>query len=385
MKKISVHLRSKTISGGRKSLYLDFYPAISDPETGLETRREFLKLYIYEKPKGFAEKLNNSENLRMAEMICTRRRNEVNKEFIYTPFELEQLRRKEIAQRPFLPYFKKQASKRSGQSNDIWESAICHFENFINGQELTFGDLTIVLVDNYRDYLLTAKSRRDTGKVLARNTALSYFNKLRTTLKKAYKEGLLRSDINAGIEGIKEQESQRNYLTREEATALFHTPCKNEVVKRVSLFAILTGMRYSDIRKLRWKEVQHTLHDGYYIRFAQQKTEKQENLPISEMAYEILGRPQGREELVFPGLKKWDFDRVLPVWMAEAGIKKHITFHCFRHTYATLQIAHGTDLLTVSKMLGHKSVKTTQIYTKVVDQRKREAAERIRIWEADDK
>ncbi|WP_417353462.1 tyrosine-type recombinase/integrase [Flavobacterium alkalisoli] len=384
MKKTRVTLRSKTLSGGRKSLYLDFYPPVTDPETKIQTRREFLKLYIYEKPKGFAQKLNNSENLRMAEMICTRRRNEVNKEFIYTPFELEQLRQKEIAQRPFLPYFKKQAAKRSGQSNEIWESAICHFENFADGLKLSFGDITVVLIDNYRDYLLKAKSRRDAGKILARNTALSYFNKLRTTLKKAYKEGLLRTDVNAGIEGIKEQESQRNFLTLEEATALFHTPCKKEVVKRVSLFSILTGMRYSDIQKLKWKEVQHTLNDGYYIRFAQQKTQRQENLPISEMAYEILGKPTGTEEMVFPNLKKWDFDRLVPIWVTDAGISKHITFHCFRHTYATLQIAHGTDLLTVSKMLGHKSVKTTQIYTKVVDQRKREAAEKIKIGRIDE-
>ncbi|WP_245895588.1 tyrosine-type recombinase/integrase [Flavobacterium album] len=69
----------------------------------------------------------------------------------------------------------------------------------------------------------------------------------------------------------------------------------------------------------------------------------------------------------------------MPLWVQAAGITKHITFHCFRHTYATLQIAGGTDLLTVSKMLGHKSVKTTQIYAKVVDQRKREATDKINL------
>lgn len=380
MKKIRVTLRSKTISGGRKSLYLDFYPAITDPQTGLETRREFLKLYIYEKPKGFTEKLNNSENLRMAEMICTRRRNEVNKEFIYTPFELEQLRRKEIAQRPFVQYFKKQADKRIGKNWEIWDTAICHFENFAGGRKITFQDITIPFIDDYREYLLNAKNRRNTGKKIARNTALSYFNKLKATLKKAYKEGLLQTDVNAGIEGIKEQESQRDYLTLEEAGLLFRTPCQKEIVKRVSLFSILTGMRYSDIAKLRWKEVQHTLNEGYYIRFTQKKTQKQESLPIPLQAYEILGKPGGHEDQVFPGLKKWDFDRFIPPWVAAAGITKHITFHCFRHTYATLQIAGGTDLLTVSKMLGHKSIKTTQIYTKVIDESKRTAADKIKFW-----
>ncbi|MDV6167103.1 site-specific integrase [Flavobacterium sp. DG1-102-2] len=380
MKRISVTLRSKAISKGRQTLYLDFFPPILNPETGKYTRREFLKLYLYDKPKSYTEKVKNSEHQRTAELICTRRQNEVNKEFIYTPFELEQLRIKAIGQQSFLDYFKKQGDKRTGSNWDIWDTAIRHFEAFLRGKDILFQDLTISFVDDYRDYLLTAKNRRNGDKTIARNTALSYFNKLKATLKKAYKEGLLQRDINSGIEGINEQESQRNYLTLEEAAMLFKTPCKKEIVKRVSLFAIFTGIRYSDIAKLKWKDVQHTLNDGYYIRFTQKKTEKQETMPISENAFEILGEPRNPEEKIFPGLKKWDFDRVVPLWVAAAGIKKHITFHCFRHTYATLQIAGGTNLLTVSKMLGHKSIKTTQIYAKVIDETKREATKKIKFW-----
>ncbi|WP_245895586.1 tyrosine-type recombinase/integrase [Flavobacterium album] len=303
MKRVTVTLRNKPVSKGRVSLYLDFYPAVFVPEIGKKTRREFLKLYLHEKPKSFGEKLNNSENQRMAELICTRRRNEVNKEFIYTSFELEQMRLKEISERSFLQYFRKQGSKRDGNNAEIWETAICHFENFIDGKQPSFSDITIPFVDDFREYLLNAKSRRNTGKKISRNTALSYFNKLKTTLKKAYKEGLLQTDVNAGIEGITEQESQRNYLNMEEATALFRTPCKSEIVKRVSIFSILTGLRYSDIAKLKWKEIEHTFNDGYYIRFTQKKTEKQENLPISEQAYSILSSAANGNELVFPCLK----------------------------------------------------------------------------------
>ncbi len=379
MKRTNITLRTKPISKGRHALYLDFYPPILNPATGKHTRREFLKLYLFDNPKGFAEKLNNSENQRMAEIIYSRRLNEVNKQYIYTPFEVEQLRIREIGQRSFLAYFREQREKRTGNNYEIWESAILHFEGYINREDILFQDITIHLIDDYRAYLLTAKNRRDSTKTIARNTALSYFNKLKTTLKKAYKEGLLQRDVNSGIEGIREQESQRNFLTLEEAISLFHTPCKLEIVKRVSLFSILTGMRYSDIAKLKWKEIQHTLNDGYYIRFTQKKTEKQENLPISMQAYEILGKMGNPEEIIFSGMKKWNFDRLVPLWVEAAGIKKHITFHCFRHTYATLQIAGGTDILTVSKMLGHKSIKTTQIYTKVVDQKKREATDKINI------
>lgn len=378
MKKTKVTLRRKAIANGKLSLYLDFYPPYFNEESGEYSRREFLKLYLFAKPKNVIEKMNNAECQKTAELICIRRQNEMAKNDIYTPFELEQLRIREIGEKSFLQYFKKQADKRYGNNQKIWLSAIQHFIDFLESGDLLFKDVTVALVDDYRDYLLSARSRR-TGEKLARNTALSYYNKVKTTLKKAYKEQLLQRDINTGLECIKEQESDRNYLTMEEVISLFKAKCPKEQVKRVGLFAILTGLRYSDIAKLKWKEVINTQSEGCYIRFKQKKTEKPENLPISEEAFEIMGNRCADNNPVFPDLKKWDFDRTIPVWVAAAGISKHITFHCFRHTYATLQIASGTDILTVSKMLGHKSIKTTQIYTKVVDERKREATGKIKL------
>ncbi|MST85673.1 tyrosine-type recombinase/integrase [Prevotellaceae bacterium LKV-178-WT-2A] len=66
-------------------------------------------------------------------------------------------------------------------------------------------------------------------------------------------------------------------------------------------------------------------------------------------------------------------------WVEAAGIKKHITFHCFRHSYATLQLELGTDIYTIKSMLGHTNVKTTQIYTHIVDSAKVKAANTIHI------
>jgi site-specific recombinase XerD len=104
-----------------------------------------------------------------------------------------------------------------------------------------------------------------------------------------------------------------------------------------------------------------------------------ETLPIPNEAFELLRPKVNENDKVFAGLKKWDVDRILPVWIAKSGIKKHITFHCFRHTYATLQLSSGTDIYTISKMLGHKNVKTTQIYAKVIDSKKRETTAKISL------
>lgn len=379
MEKSKVTLRQKELKNGRISLYLDFYPPVLNTKKNKYTRRDFLKIYLFKKPKDQIQKISNIQNRRTAELIQAKRQNEISKKNIYTQFEQEQLQIQAIGDESFLKFFKKLGHKKIGNNLNIWNCAITHFEAFLGGNDLCFKDSTISLMEDYKDYLLTAKSLRDNGKTLSRNTALTYQNKLRTTLKKAYKEGKLRTDINAGLDSIKEQESQRNFLTLEEAKKLFETPCSNELVYQISMFSILTGVRYSDIAKLLWSEIEYIENDGYYIRFKQKKTDCMETMPIPDDAFELLGSKVNANDKVFAGLKKWDVDRILPVWIAKAGITKHITFHCFRHTYATLQISSGTDIFTISKMLGHKNVKTTQIYTKIIDSKKRETTLRISL------
>ncbi len=103
-------------------------------------------------------------------------------------------------------------------------------------------------------------------------------------------------------------------------------------------------------------------------------------MPIAEQAFGFFGERKEPDIQIFEGLRSASYHRKdLQDWIKGAGITKHITFYCFRHTYATLQMREGTDLYTISKMLGHREMKTTQIYTKVVDEAKREAADRIKL------
>ncbi|PDP47433.1 tyrosine-type recombinase/integrase, partial [Porphyromonas gingivalis] len=81
----------------------------------------------------------------------------------------------------------------------------------------------------------------------------------------------------------------------------------------------------------------------------------------------------------FKGLQRSMINYPLKKWIKQAGITKHITFHCFRHSYAVIQISLGTDIYTVSKMLTHKNVSTTQIYADLVNSKKRETAEKISL------
>jgi len=146
------------------------------------------------------------------------------------------------------------------------------------------------------------------------------------------------------------------------------------------LFSCLTGLRWSDIEKLTWQEIQHSKELGYYIRFRQAKTNGVETQPISEESRKLLGDEGQPKEKIFIGLAYGNWNKtILKDWLLEAGITKHITFHCARHTYATLQLTLGTDIYTVSKLLGHKNLQTTEIYAKVINEKKVDAANKINI------
>ena len=140
-----------------------------------------------------------------------------------------------------------------------------------------------------------------------------------------------------------------------------------------SLFCCLTGIRWSDVQKLTWADV-HKEGDGYRIIFRQKKTKSQEYLDIGDQARDFMGEKGVLSERVFVGLKYSAWHNLeIQKWVMRAGITKDITFHCSRHTFAVLQIDLGTDIFTVSKLLGHANLKTTQIYAKIMDKKKQEA------------
>jgi integrase len=414
-----VKLREKKISKGRKSLYLDFYPPIPHHETGEPTRREFLGLYLFIdkadlrkeidnkiikgqsadslkklskelKPLTAIDKQHNTETIEIAKSIRQKRENFLNKPEIYSQYEAEQLRLKELGEQCFVAYFKKLANKRKASNHDNWISALNYLDTFTNGK-LKFADLDTVFLESFKEYLLATKSNRSKKTTLSQNSAVSYFNKVKAALKQAYKDGKIQTDLNAKVEPIDTVETRREHLTMEELNRLVKTSCNDVLMKRAALFSALTGLRFSDIQKMVWSELEYIEQHGYLLNFNQQKTGGVEVLPISEQAYSFTHGTENpkdmpRDKKVFDGLKYSAYhNKHLFQWIGAAGITKNITFHCFRHTYAVLQLqerpdgTQGTDIYTVSKMLGHKDLKTTQIYAKIVDSAKRKAADKIQL------
>ena len=244
--------------------------------------------------------------------------------------------------------------------------------------KIKFGELNERYCERFREYLFSTDSNRSKKEKLANNTVLSYFNKFKAALKQAYRDGYLPYDLNAKVDTVKPKETRINFLTIEELNSLVKTQCEVPVLKQAALFSALSGLRFSDLQKLTWGELEYIVGNGYFIKFKQQKTEGEEFLPISIQAYELLGNSKDPHEKVFDGLiySGW-LNNHLKIWLLNAGIKKKCGFHSFRHTFATLQLSKKTDIYTVSKMLGHKDLRTTQRYAKVIDETKRDASEKI--------
>jgi site-specific recombinase XerD len=242
------------------------------------------------------------------------------------------------------------------------------------------GDLSDDFCNKFKEYLLRA-NRLNTvnGLRLSQNSALSYFNKFRCAINEAFDARLLNENPLRHIKGIQQKESLREFLTQEELQLLANTPCDLEAMKKVALFSALTGLRWSDMVSLYWKDIQKT-ESGYFLHLIQRKTQDVIMHPISNKSVLLLGEKGEPNEKVFEGLKYSDSNNdKLKRWVLKAGINKKISLHNFRHSFATLLLNKGADIFTVSKMLGHKNIKTTMIYAKVLSETKVNAANLIDI------
>lgn len=321
-----------------------------------------------------------------ADKVRDIRQHEYDNQSLYTDTEAEQAAQNERSKCDFIKYFDELREKRhKNGSKSIqvnWKRELDLLKLYTDGKPLLFRDIDLNLIEDYKDYLINAPQGGGKSGTITRNTASTYFSIFKAALKQAFIEGYLTTDIAAKSKNIQYEDAQREYLTMEELNTLASTPCDSPVLKRAALFSALTGLRHSDIKKLKWHEVVKD-EEHYRILFTQKKTKGVEYMPISDQAYQLCGERGDPNRLVFEGLQdpSW-INRPVKRWVEAAGITKHITFHCFRHTYATLQLTKGTDIYTVSKMLGHTKVTTTQIYAKIVDEKKEQAADAI-VLDAD--
>lgn len=378
-KNMQVHLRKrvgrlseKGKQRGKKqmsSLYLAYIP-----RPGAKVQYEWLNLRIFEAPKTNTEKDHNKETMLLAESIRAKRLLDMQT----STHGFASTVKGKIT---FLDYFKKLADRKRDDSNGNygnWLSVYEHLKVFIGKKEYTLDQIDEDFLEAFKQYLQGTITRRGKKQKLEANSALSYFNKVRAALREAYVNKMIKENPSNRVKGLKAGDTHRQFLTIEELQAMANTECSNALLKKAFLFSALTGLRWSDVKAVDWTKIQYSEVAGWSLEYIQKKTKAAEILPLSDQAVKVLGEKKTDKEPIFKDLcYHIHMNKQLQDWVDAAGIKKKITFHCARHTFATLQLSMDTDIYTVSKLLGHKHLKTTEIYTKVIDKKKIDAVKRI--------
>ena len=301
-----------------------------------------------------------------ADNVRNLRQHEYDSAELYTDTDQEMVEKKAKGQVNFIDYFAKVTETRHKKSSKSiivnWNRVHELMKIYTEGKPLPFSKIDLRLIDGFKTFLLTAPQGGGKSGIISQNTASTYFSIFKAAVHQAFIDGYLDVDLAAKVKGVPEEESRREYLTIEELNLLAATPCNYPMLKKAAFFSALTGLRHCDIRKMTWQELSKE-GDHYRINFTQKKTGGVEYMPISEQAYLICGEPQEPDRLVFEGLQDPSYiNRPVKVWVEAAGIKKHITFHCLRHSYATVLKRAGVATSIISESLGHSSERVTQIY-----------------------
>jgi integrase len=322
----------------------------------------------------------DQQNALFAAQVCTAMQDEYNKKALFPEQYKEQQEQYAREQIEILPYIQEVIKKReatlTGGTMRVWANFLKKYQEFEGKTRLTFGEMNRVKIEEFTAFIATYKSKK--VEKLAANSQKVMIRCLQAVLNEAYKDEIITFNPNHAIELPKGEQKQKQFLTLPELQTLSATGCKNDTVKRISLFSALTGLRHSDCVGLRWENI--TSGKNPSIKFNQQKTKNAVYMPISTEALELCGERKNENAQIFIGVNSSQFcNTVIAEWVKQAGITKDITFHCFRHTFATLQLTSGTDIYTVSKLLGHSSVTTTQVYAQIVDEKKERAAHAIKL------
>jgi integrase len=244
--------------------------------------------------------------------------------------------------------------------SDYYVNYLNVFKRYVNRDRLNFDEVTPELLEDFKNYLIKTGNKNNTVKL--------YFTILKSILNIAIKDDIILKNPGRNI-SIKKTESKREFLTENEIRLLLKTPQTHSEISNAFLFSCFSGLRYSDIKKLKFSDIKSD-NGNKFIEFTQKKTGQNERFLLSVNAINIIDtqyRKAIRNEYIFnlPCLVTIEYQ--LNKWIERAGITKHITFHCGRHTFATMQLNNDNDLYTVSKLLGHKDIKTTQIYAKLIN------------------
>lgn len=405
-------LGAKVLNDGRESLFLDFYFGYSkvfNEKTGKETikknrRREYLSLYLWQAPRTQLERQQNKELLEIAKKIRFEREQELKEDKLgyrlkkeeveinyldfmaeyhasYTKKDANQIRRARTVFIDFLidPKGKLLPEKITGSMTEEEKEAVrksnakkeAQREKKAQGLVVRPQQLTKDLMKAFTEYLIN----RFTGE--GAHTVYGRFKKM---ILAALDKDIIAKNPCRGV-SIKKDYGQlkKEILSQEEIVLLANTHYEKENpdIHRAFIFCLYCGLRWCDVKDLTYANVDYS---NKLLKFEQSKTKAHSAasgvvIPLNDGLLHLIGQPKdgNRNQIIFPLPSHTMCLKALRHWVARAGIQKHITWHCARHSCGTNLLSNGANIKTVASILGHSGLAHTEKYTRAVDSLKQAA------------
>lgn len=360
-----IRLRTKTLANGNKSLYLDMYH---------DGQREYLFLRLYLIPEtDQAAKTANQNTLQAANAIKAQKIIEItNGKAGLSSASV----RSKIKLLDWVEQYEQRMKERRPDSH--YHLRMKSLKNHLKAYkpEVTLRNIDREYCEGLIDHLAQVETQY--GGKMAPSTIECYLMLFNSAINAAVHEDIIPANPMTKIDPKKKPRggnTMREYLTVEELKVLMDAPTSRKPdIKRAFLFCCFCGLRFSDVEALTWGSI--TKENGQSVaRIIIKKTRQPLHVPLSPEALRWMperGNAADTDKIFELGDYPTARQR-LKVWIDAIGLKKHVTFHVARHTFATLMLTLGADLYTTSKLLGHSKVTTTQIYAKIVDVKKVEA------------
>ena len=362
-----VRIREKNLKDGNKSLYLDIYMRGT-------RKKEGLKLYLVPEVSP-AAKAQNRNTMKLAEQIKAQRILDIQKVGLV---DWEKVKKINTTLLDYVDKYIEADTNLSASSTRAKKNLRARIREYLVGINDEYLPLHKVDKDFCKSFIAFLKTCTYNGgkKTIGSTTQRMFVNRFGSIMENAVRDGLVSQNpfkLLDKKEKPQKKSGEKEFLTIDELKRVMATPCRYPIVKSAFLFCCFTGLRFSDMRTLEWKHI-HESADGknLYIEKKQVKTGNTVVVPLSEEALKWMPEQQNGENLVFHELQitQTTVEVILKEWMKDAGINKHITYHTSRHTAATMWLTLGANLYVVSKLLGHRSIKVTEVYAKIVDQTK---------------
>lgn len=359
-------IRTRPLRNGNRSIYLEMHH---------EGKRSTECLHLYLIPEETEEdrKQNELTMLAAQHIRAERYSKAVKKGYSHD------LLTREDADMKLVDYIALNQERRlkAGLAFDRHHTTLIYWINKI-APNIRLQDVNRIFALKLRDTLANSSSEI-TGGLLRKATISGLFWLFGNIMQKATDEGKanFRQELLPTLKGLGQPSRERQALNLEELQKLILTPCRDDLIRSVFLFSCATGLRWSDVARLKWKEI-FTHDEKLQLEMLQSKTRKYVYVPLNKLAQSVLPQRKNEDDLVFDIPSDTNrFNRHLQEWIDDAGIDKHISYYCARHTFATLQYELGASLATTQRTLGHCDIESTMGYTHILEGRKQKVTDKI--------